>query len=748
MGEDMRFAAFLPRNFSYAGYSPFNYSARLFFDDRAETYPYNGNSKIEPSEKMNITLWKKRCSNTTADSIIYNAVYLLKDSCYHDRQSNPFIKYLFDNHDTEAITYLDFARACGQFNEFISDPWERQEIVNVPQRKKMIELALKRMAVIKDEDIKIRYGFLITRLAYYNGNHDMIKNVYEKYFINRQNKNIIDYWAMYFRAVIEPKSAFLNYYASIVFANAVDKRFMINFQYNREIPIAQTLAFAKTKKEQAAIWLLDGIKNPGHAMKSIEAVYKLDPHQDGLSFLLLREINKLEDWIFTPYYTNYPPSLDENTSVNQMLARISRDKEYATALLNFIGNMDLKKTENPQLIKISMAYLQYMNNDYVSCLNTIKLVKKHFKMENGARDQLEIITALCLNARQEKDHAVILDSVKPVLMRQFNAKNYKFVFAIARELEFKGNTTDAAMLLSKLNQGENKWENTVYWKIKKRNRYSFEDYYEDYFIYLDAQYSSIQLKKLISRLEDDRSRDSFSIWKMKDILPDLPGLYDLLGTKYLRENDLGNALRSFEKVKDLTPSSDKYGYPADLDGNPFYTNFYAEQEATKADSLHFTKAGLVKTLISYLQKAEDINNKQRSLYYFLAGNCYLNMTQHGNSWMMRRYSWSSDWGRQQKSIPDNEEYFSCGYAKQYYLKAGEQTKSSKFRALCLRMAGRCEKYRLQYYYYKLDVAGIHIDADVFKINKYYRQLKKRYPDYYDELIDNCESFEKYFNVRR
>ncbi len=36
---------------------------------------------------------------------------------------------------------------------------------------------------------------------------------------------------------------------------------------------------------------------------------------------------------------------------------------------------------------------------------------------------------------------------------------------------------------------------------------------------------------------------------------------------------------------------------------------------------------------------------------------------------------------------------------------------------------------------------------LFKRNQYYSQLKKQYPGDYDELISNCESFERYFRSR-
>jgi len=33
---------------------------------------------------------------------------------------------------------------------------------------------------------------------------------------------------------------------------------------------------------------------------------------------------------------------------------------------------------------------------------------------------------------------------------------------------------------------------------------------------------------------------------------------------------------------------------------------------------------------------------------------------------------------------------------------------------------------------------------VWVMIKFYKELKKQYPDYYDDLISNCESFESYF----
>jgi len=87
-------------------------------------------------------------------------------------------------------------------------------------------------------------------------------------------------------------------------------------------------------------------------------------------------------------------------------------------------------------------------------------------------------------------------------------------------------------------------------------------------------------------------------------------------------------------------------------------------------------------------------------------------------------------------------------ARKYYLKAKEATTNKKFAALCLRIAGRCEKYRLSSAYI---LQGEYLSSKswdaLFEKNRYYAQLKKEYPGDYDDLISNCNSFNEYFSSR-
>jgi hypothetical protein len=743
IGDDIRFTILKPGIFNYPGYINFSYSADLYYS------PKNNTDFSSPGDSVdsNIELWRRRCKYVPGYVDTFNAIYKLEDVINKPSQSNSFIEYLYKNNDLEAINYLAFAKKCNPYNTRINDPWERRERANLPQRLQLIQQALEIAKKIADKDLQLRYAFLAIRLAYYNDDFNTIKNAYSQYFSNRKSKNIIDYWGMYFRSFTETDSIKRNFWASQVFYFAPDKRLNIFRFYDENISVEKTLQYAETTDEKIAVLMMAGLKKTGKNIELLKKIYSIKPDLPGLSFMLLREVNKLEDWIYTPYYTSFNPSLEpwDYERKSYPAGRIQNDRIYAKDLLNFINSVNIKNVENPILWNILKAYLNYMTQDYATSLDQIKLLLSSTNKNNKLTRQLNILKSLCLTAGQG-ENAIIQDEVKPVIMNEFAAANNKFIFAIARELEYKGNSTDAAILLSKLRTRVDKlyqegyWRNGIYWKTNS-NRYTlFVDFYDDYFFYLDAQYSPGQLNDLIEDIKKSKNlNDEFSKWKYSVINKDISRLYDLLGTMYLRNNDLAGALNSFEKVSDTLWTSHYYPYSRYLDANPFYTNMFNEHSRTNADTIRYNKSGLIRNLIDYLAIAENINNNNRDYYYFLVANCYFNMTQYGNSWMMKRYYWTSNIHK--TKLADDDEYFNCNLAKQYYLKAKEVSQSKRFAALCLRMAGKCEKYKIVYNGERQN-SKQEITENIF-----YKKLQEEYPEFYDELMGNCQSFEKYFNSR-
>lgn len=747
--DEVRFNIFKPDAFRQKGFEDFRYSNHLF------TYaPVDGAALTDsigyilPDE--NNRLWKKYCKNKPSDEDIEEAVYQLSiTDMESDTLKNSMIEYLKKTKNKPALDYLEFAKGCEEVNRFLSDPWERDKgDYQAPLRQQLIAEALQNATKSKDE-IRLRYAFLAIRLAFYNNDAKTIDAVYKQYFQDRQKKNIIDYWALYFYTPFQPESANANFNAAQVFANAPDKRMNTVYQYKKSIPVNTTLEFATNNQEKIAVWLIDAVRNPGKALINLQKIYELDRNASYLDFLLLREINKLEDWIYTPEYYLFTPSVPYDSQYGDikystLLKNVEKDRKYAQALLSFVNTADSANNKKKTLWRSSKAYLHLMLKEYDQALAICSSLQQTIKPYEKSYQQIRMIEALALVGKQEKGKAIIPEKVKPLILQQQAQKNYPFIFAIAKELESKGNTTDAALMLTNVNKGDAWNEGNVYWKNSKGVENSYVNFYWQYFGYVDAQYTAAELKNLMADIRSNRNKaDAFSSWKYASIKNESQSrLYDLLGTKYIRENNLEAALQAFKNVNDTIWASEQYPYKFYLAANPFYTNMYNEHTPTYADTIHFTKTTITSTLIDYLKKAADVKRNDRDYYYFLVANCYLNMTEYGNSWMMRRYYWSS--AEREEGFSDDNEYYSCILAKKYYLEAKKLSRSKKFAALCLRMAGRCEAYNLRHTY---DDRYNTNEYKLFQRNRYYKDLKKQYPGYYDDLTSNCESFESYFAAR-
>jgi len=755
--EDLRFSFFNGQLFGYYSFSEFNYTSNLFYP--GVDYPAN---YVWPNEK----LWFDYCKGKAKMEDVSFAIDKLSANDILENSKNSMIQYLYKSKDFEAINYLKFAKNSEFGNSWEEDPWERNKTFVTSKRGIQIKRAISLAEGTKKEWIKFRYLFLAMRLSYYNSDVKTINELFQINIKNSNRRDIIYYWSLYFQSLAEKDSALCNFYAAQVFANATDKRFMVSQQFNKTIPIEKVLAFAKNDKERANVYLLFGVLNVDRSLEYIQKIQQLQPNSEGVSFLLLREINKIEDWVFTPYYSLFEPSTrmtswqeDENNSIDKVLARVETDRTYAAQVLAFANTITPKNTDNPLLWNLGKAYLQFVTKDYKNSLDGLAALEND-KNSNEIKNQIAIIKALDLTANQEFGKAIILDDVKPILLK--NKAYQKFIFALGRELEYKGNTTDAALLYSLMNElqwdEENNGYDNAFWKTKKHTADSYSDFYDNYFDYINVMYTPEQVQALINNVIVNRNSDEeFSTYKYRVLKKEIARLYDLLGTKYIRQNKLQKALIAYRKVNnkewnDRYTSWERTGDSWDsgsnvFDANPFYQLKYTPEFIPIKDTIRLTKYTVTKQLIKYLNKANDVKNKDRDYYYFLVANCYYNMTQNGNSWMMRRYYWTSNAGK--TILEDEREFHGCLSAKCYYQLAFKNAKTDKFKALCLKMIAKCEASRIKDenpYDYGKEYRDYN--SMVLSKNRYYQDLKINYTKYYDELTSDCTFFQEYFKARR
>jgi hypothetical protein len=749
-GESVRFCYFKPRYFNYdEGYNYFNYTSDWYdyssYDaNESEEFDYGFYAGINYHDP-NLELWAKYCNNKVNRNAIDQAIYKLPATEINRASNNAFLRYLYASKDLDAINYILFAKQCEQYTWNNEDPWEKNENKDLKAPGELTKEAGLRADKIKNGQLKNRYLFLKVRLAFYHSGANEIRQVYDKYFKDAKEKDLLYYWVLFYYTQTVADKATENYYAAQVFAHAADRRFVVRSNYDRSIPIEETLKHAKTPEEVANIWLLHGIWIEEKGLPYIINVYKNNPASHGLGFLLLREINKMEDWILTPQYSLFEPSTRgdywENNNARRILQRVKLDRAYAREVLNFINTVDFSKTDNPAQWQLSQCYLAFLAQDNVKAVAALRLAEKQINKSNTLYAPLQVVKGLVLVAAQEQGKAGIPDEVRPILMEQYKDKKHKYLFGIGRELEEKGNTTLAALLFAKASdEAEAYWDyETVNWKAKNNVQSMYSDYYWEYLTYMDACYTIPQMHDIIDDVTAFKAKSTFDNWLYGNIIKEKHELYRILGTKYFREGKLAEAAETFKNIK---PADDFY-----FDENPFYKIKFTPEFTADYNKKHkVNRSYITANLITVLAKANNTVEKDRDYYYFLAGNCYYNISFYGNAWNMSHRFMSAS--QTSTGLPDDDNYFGCKIAMHYYTLAYKHAKTPKFKALCLRMMAECRDAAIsqQYdsnwrYNYRYEL--------VKEPNAYDAQFKKQYGAYYNDLYkSNCTAFEDYFKARR
>ncbi len=735
-GDDVRMSLISPFLQNSSGFEHFRLTTQLYYTPEISYF-----QKINNSE--NISLWFDFFKGTVSKADLYELIYETKLSDVKIKvQYNPI--YAAVKKDKEAYFYILFAISSSNFNGDNLDPWEREPFSKklIKSRKKQIKKAISLSKKTTNAILKRRYNYLAIRMSYYGGFSDDIKKMYFQNFASKSPEDAIDYWSMFFYAMVCDSERETALKFASVFANSSEKRYAVQLNAFRAFPLDKLISEISDSQEKANILAWYTSSSLNHNSFQLDQIYSLDPKNKCLPFLIEREIEKIEDWILTPYYSNFEYSFSGNSlnkeTENYVKKRVEEDRKYALTFRDWL----LKINKNDAYSKLQIAYLTFLGNES----STAESISSIDVGQNESLIRFKNIVQSLNTIRISKIKNLSNSLLQKTITEEYVKKNNHFLFAVAREMEYADNTNDCAYLLSFVNQySENLVEESfgeVFWRSSYYRMIGFQDYYYEYFLYLDASYSVQQVENLIVDLDKTSTTESqFDAWKKSLVLKDKERLYDLVGTKYVRQDNLPKALEAFKNVSDQTWKRNDLYYTSYLKSNTFAANFYSEYDNDLDDTVAYTKKEIVSKIIEYKANFEKFSGTKKAYYAFLLGNAYFNMTQYGNSWMMRRYAWSIR--KLNADLEDEEEYFSCTKAIEYYLLAHDNAEENQSKAMALRMAAKCENYHLLYEKSKEDDWYELEYEDQFADNKYFKTLKAKYKSHHRLFESNCHSFYPY-----
>jgi tetratricopeptide (TPR) repeat protein len=748
-------------------YKPFYYTNSYFLYDTEEPTPV---STVLAKE------WSAYCGSgvTEKDAIQFVNKYALKDvtSLYYaiDKKTplkipdsvkrNSMTNYFIKSKDAEALGYIMYAKQVEPY-VYAESEWEGPK-KDEAKIAKLIKNGNQLYTAAKKDVFKLKYAYQILRLNHYSGNYANTIVEYENLVATNTTKSVLQPLCLALKAGALFKTGnkkLAAYLFSKAYAMSDAKKISnylgFTWSIKKEDDETQYLAQCKTDEEKATMLTLFSLNTVNNDVATVTEIFKLNPSNDALEVLAVREINKLEERLLTPtlqqekgikqIYINY-----SSTNVDSVMQLAKKDALQLTTLLHNIS--ESKATANKALFETGAAYTSFMLRDFAMAKKYLATAKQ-LNPSSKVSDQWALTNLLItINEKDKIDAAFeeqILPSVQWLLQK---AKN------------------DPVLKTS------NSWSDISPWKQFYRNlfnnilapRYNKQgDVYKEALAYgtADNTYGSNYVMGSTSGIDFLRNKLTVTdVEKLYSLLSGKPNKFeqfvinnnmiklntvvDFAGTAYLREGNYTKAIEWLKKSANSSP----------LNKNPFVDLLYDLEEQLPTEKKFTTSKlvfaqemlrlqGLVKT---------DKANAAKHLYKIALG--LYNTTHYGHTWEIVQYGRSGSDGYY---MPDNattfeKEYYGC-YAAHHTFKAALEASSDKeFKARCLFMMGKCSQKTVQQpQFHQFPNNWDAFDKALsnylptFKNNTYFPQFVKEYKDtkFYTEAFNSCSYLRDFVNKK-
>jgi hypothetical protein len=624
--------------------------------------------------------------------------------------SNTFVTSLLLPKHILFLDYISTAKAM-EYNSAPYTKWESwstkeyNSYANGKAYADAVDLNEK-IKTTKDLFLKQRYAFLSLRYNFYLDYKDEVLKLYKTYFASTPN-TILQAWAMYYMALsITTDVGLTNYYLSKVMVASDDKAYaaLQHFYYDE---IDATLEYTQTDDETGIVLAIACMRNPSPALGKLQEVHALIPNSEYFSFLVSREINKLEDWIFTPKYTHDGASVkfeyyDWYTNYDSIVKlNFSKDIAYLDSLKRFLIHIErTSKSEQKDFLNVAIAHLAFINDDIKlgtqrvnsisASANTSIVLQKNIQLGLINLKQNDITTAatkqqlmICFNSIED-----LVEQDKTLLKTMYSL--YRIVSKAYSNVKDEA-TAGLLFLKSERKKAHNDMQYYEY-ELNPNNYYNYIGYFERCATVND-------MDNLIALIKNNHKTPFEHYISVNTTSANIDIYNDVKGTIAFRNNDLKTALQAFKNMPNDYWQT-HYEYKNMLNENPFFPKALQTNEERSFNYV-FNKTEFVTKLL-------QLQQQNTAAAYLQLGHAYFNVSYYGNAWMMCTYTWSSGessyadyvFGNDRvakEHTYNNGNYYYCTMAKDYYAKAAQLATNNEDKAMANLMIFECEYYDFSQY---------------------------------------------------
>jgi hypothetical protein len=768
--------------------SPFFYTMDLFFG----AYDYDDSVRTGLAQQealQNDEEWKRYLGGTPEmDDIqqlidksapdVFLTAYTLGD-LEAAFPGNTCVKALLRADRRAALEYVAFIKQFEFEQDRYEDPWKEHDYSNWHENDtldmvRLADRAEAALSVATDPFLKKRWAYQGVTANYYADRKDRACALFDQYF-SLKDKTVLMPWALMKRAEMEKNKGKRNLFFAKAFALSPSRRIRA-VQLFSSAHTDQAMPFAQTRRDKATVLTMRAVQNPGRAWNDLREVARLDPEGPWFRLLLVREINKLEDWLLSYSLTNKSRNVDhwldsewDNPNRDEKIAYLNRkniekDQLYLQKVLQLVT----EKAQSPKcsrrlrhFLSLSAAHLCYLSHQGEKgqyWLQQVRNTPQQPLLAVQYHIESVLLLPLLNNIEDRRAQAALMQHLDFIWANvQYLTNARKQMAQLYRFLSWhfyqKKNIGVAALLFNRSLPGlstnfDRDW-NSV-------GNITFLDNYAK-ISDLDRLAAFCQKKRktkfeqwVISAIrKDEYDPENSGFYSdtayARYLLPVTSDqIFDLRGTFALRDGHLSVAASSFKQVNPDFWEKDKW--------TNLGWDFFGKKDSlpfARLDSLPANKLRLVQRLMD-LEKEAIRNPKRRAENYYLMANAYFQMTCWGQGWEMMACGIGEEKTVRKRpkkflklySSPDParyaEDFYQCKKAMRYYQKCLESHPEPEMGSRAAFMLGECDRRRIW--------------AEKEPVNKplspFFRTWGARYKNtaFYAEQIRTCPNLKDFLGL--
>lgn len=688
-------------------------------------------NQLSQGDKENLAEWMTQFEGSGINkNDLYFFLYQLGNQEFQQhkdqwRTNNPALAYAWKN-NPELATYLEFAKDQHVKGSLPYNYWLDFTISTQNHHKSNLDSIL---VTVKNPWVKRRYAYWKIVDSYYQhlqqqeetSRNDLPKQealtIWENYF-DHGKKDWLYYSAFHYIAQLKGNEALFE-----CFRFALDKRARTARLIDKAFLEEQAKASPDAKKQASALVLIE-LKNPGHSLPILKRIYQLDPTNRDLNFLILRELNKIENWILTKpiagqdvvEYSYWDEELQLNYIENHR-----NDKHYLVEFSNWIKQLKQASPESDKVfLSMLEVYCTLLLEKPKEAKQAIQLLKNQVK-EPKMQIQIELFEVILdfqlahgrsvetekklMELTQSLSHTHFLENPTRAIAQVW--RTCGMIYRKHRETEALGFLMTAQTDL-----------------ISGSQWYYLEDLYKNA--------STKGLFELIKRIEQDpatefekfvcsKPQQFCESWRKVDCYP-MEQIKDYYGMRLVRSKKMKEAYVWYSQFSDEELGKNPFSY---IDNDPFIFR------TTSSHPYRYNKRDFLMQYLSW-EAALKENPNQPELWFYL-GNAHLNMSHEGNSWPMVSNHYSSYDSEQDLIQEVSKEYVYGTDALPFYNNALKYSKDAKLSALV--------RMNMAYILYRTKKLEWHQEEGLFKS----LCVKADDLERLNEITVNCDVYADYLN---